>query len=730
MKRSYSAMLAKLLAVVMMVTALLVTLPAINVSAADNFIITLDPGHGPDSSGTPGAVQFGGLNEYLYTYMLANLVKERLLQYEGVTVYFTRTETETPGLAERAKIAAGYKSDAFISIHNNASGNGTSKGAMILVPNENYRPEISKASCAAANIILDQMVADTGVKNLGLLFKQGSGTYPDGSTTDYYGIIKNGKLENIPVVMLIETAYADNQEDYYNHLATEAARKRSAYAIADGIAKAFNFTPKAGADLSKPEAPVIPEFTEIIKFHSSVDHVNGRGPNGSANFAGKGGNTGGGSKTIDAVSENVTVKEDGTLSIGGWLGVDGGTARYVYSIDGGKTWQDVQSGGYDGEPLAGHYNSLGFENATKNGMFHINKAPLVADLSVYSGYTLNVTFGAVAAKDNKTVIPFITIENYTVPGEPSGDVTLPTQPDDTTEPEVTPDAPDASTPDFEGTPVKNFRYKGVVSVINGVQYELVGYRDMLASPKVHVIAEQAGVTVGTDGKLTLTGWAFMNGGQNGIYWSLDGEKWYAFSGTFGAASEDVIADAKTSDAQLTDAQAANATFADVVADLSAYAGKTITVQIAVGGTNNGLCHFLTLTDVTVAEAETDTSAPEIETTEPDETTAEPEVTTTEPEVTTTEPEVTTTEPNETTAEPEVTTTEPNETTTEPDETTVESEDATTEPEDVTTATAVTTPETDAPAKEGGCGSAVSGALAIVSLTTAAGALFLARKKED
>ncbi len=452
MKRTYSAVLAKLLAVVMIVTALLAVLPVINVSAADNFIITLDPGHGPDSTGTPGAVQFGGLNEYFYTYMLANLVKERLLQYEGVTVYFTRTETETPGLAERAEIAAKNKSDAFISIHNNASGTGSQKGAMILVPNENYRPEISKASCAAANIILDQMAADTGVKNLGLLFKQGSGTYPDGSTTDYYGIIKNGKLQNIPVVMLIETAFADNQEDYYNHLATDAARKRSAYAIADGIAKAFNFTPKAGADLSKPEAPdiVIPETPKTYNYWSSIDHVNGKGPNGEPNFAGYGGNSNGGANTIDALSEGVYIRKDGKLTIGGWLGVDGGTARFVYSLDGGETWMDVPKGGYDGEPLPGHYEGLGFTNATKLGMFNNNKSPLTVDLSAYAGDFVDVTFAAVSAEDNTTVIPFITILSYLVPGEKPAETT--TEPETTTaEPEVTTTEPEVTTTEPEVT---------------------------------------------------------------------------------------------------------------------------------------------------------------------------------------------------------------------------------------------------------------------------------------
>ena len=127
----------------------------------------------------------------------------------------------------------------------------------------------------------------------------------------------------------------------------------------------------------------------------------------------------------------------------------------------------------------------------------------------------------------------------------------------------------------------------------------------------------------------------------------------------------------------------------------------------------------------VSEETTTESAaePEATVTEPEATVTEPEVTTTEPEVTTTEPEVTTTEPEVTTTEPEVTTTEPEVTTTEPEATVTEPEVATTEPE-------ITQPEAKPSQKEKGCGSAVSGVMAIVGLSVAAGALCLARKKDE
>ena len=169
-------------------------------------------------------------------------------------------------------------------------------------------------------------------------------------------------------------------------------------------------------ETTEPEAdteatPVIPADALFI---SSIDHVNGMGPNGAANFAGRGGNYVVGIDVIDAITEGVPVNADGTLAIGGWLGVNGGTLRFVFSVDGGVTWNEA-TGGYDGEPLPGHYAGQNLTDATKMGMFHKDVSPVVADLTAYAGQTLTVYFGAVCVSDGETVVPFVGISNYTVP---------------------------------------------------------------------------------------------------------------------------------------------------------------------------------------------------------------------------------------------------------------------------------------------------------------------------
>ncbi|MBQ7383924.1 MAG: N-acetylmuramoyl-L-alanine amidase, partial [Clostridia bacterium] len=216
--------------------------PTIPVKAA-NLVVTLDPGHGGSDPGATGASAFGGMTEAEYNWIFCQYTKERLEQY-GITVYLTRTQNQTlESLSARAHTAASYGSDAFVSIHCN-SASASAEGSEVLVPNNNYRPAIGAASQSAATQVLNSLVAATGNKNRGLLLKnsQSGSTYPDGSIRDYYGIIANGKLQNIPVVMLVETGFVSNQGDYNRTFATDAVRKKVAYSIADGLAAYYGFS--------------------------------------------------------------------------------------------------------------------------------------------------------------------------------------------------------------------------------------------------------------------------------------------------------------------------------------------------------------------------------------------------------------------------------------------------------------------------------------------------------
>ena len=279
-------------------------------------VIALDPGHGPQKTGTNGAVEYGGINEHFYTFSMATYAKERLEQFKGVEVHLTRTADNTPELMERPQTAANLKADAFVSIHINAA-NKKAGGTEIWVPNDSWRPEIAKASRAAGQPILDRIVNTFGLNNRGFkTSNSGTGaTYPDGSPADKLTVIKCGKELNIPVVMLIEVAFADNKSDYEKVFATEEGLKTAGYCIAEGLAQYYGLK----------EAPK----TEFI--HASNDELR---------YMDEGGNQIGQAFTpgqFDQWTDKVIEFEEGSvhsLVDWGWAAFKSENFSYAYIVNG------------------------------------------------------------------------------------------------------------------------------------------------------------------------------------------------------------------------------------------------------------------------------------------------------------------------------------------------------------------------------------------------------------
>ena len=108
------------------------------------------------------------------------------------------------------------------------------------------------------------------------------------------------------------------------------------------------------------------------------------------------------------------------FSVAGWCGVDGGVAKYVWSADGGKTWNE-----FTGEAKKASkaiveaaqqrcgVTFADLELSKTNGAFQGNG--LVADLSAYAGQTVNLTFGAIPRSGNSEIIVLYSFTNVTVP---------------------------------------------------------------------------------------------------------------------------------------------------------------------------------------------------------------------------------------------------------------------------------------------------------------------------
>ena len=119
---------------------------------ADNgdMVIAIDPGHG----GTDSGASYGGIEEKTINLKIAQYLKTYLEQYVGVQVYLTRSTDTYLELSERVQNATLNGSDVFISIHNNASTNLSTRGSMVFYPNESYRPALSyEGSELASNIL-------------------------------------------------------------------------------------------------------------------------------------------------------------------------------------------------------------------------------------------------------------------------------------------------------------------------------------------------------------------------------------------------------------------------------------------------------------------------------------------------------------------------------------------------------------------------------------------------
>lgn len=206
-------------------------------TANPNLVVVLDPGHGGSD---PGACKYG-LREADLTLKIAQYCKSKLEEYSHVEVYMTRTADTDNNLANRVAYAKKFNPDVFVSIHINAVG-GQHGGAEVYYPNGNYIPGIGTEGKELAEVIQQKLVA-LGLYNRGIKIRntEDGSQYPDGSPSDYLGVIKRSKEAGFPAV-LIEHAFIDNSGDVYNFLSREDKVKEMGYADATAIAEYYGLS--------------------------------------------------------------------------------------------------------------------------------------------------------------------------------------------------------------------------------------------------------------------------------------------------------------------------------------------------------------------------------------------------------------------------------------------------------------------------------------------------------
>ncbi|MBQ7357437.1 MAG: tyrosine-protein phosphatase [Clostridia bacterium] len=156
------------------------------------------------------------------------------------------------------------------------------------------------------------------------------------------------------------------------------------------------------------------EPVELPAFNSSVDYINGVGPDGTANspYTGLSGNTNGGTASVEfPLSSKVNF-----VKLQGWALVLGGITEYKWSVD-GVTWNDCSYTSLS-NATDDHFNACSGYGITSANTSAANSlfSGLCADLSYYANQTVNVTFAAVAS--DGTVVPFVTVTGVNA-GTPS-----------------------------------------------------------------------------------------------------------------------------------------------------------------------------------------------------------------------------------------------------------------------------------------------------------------------
>lgn len=197
---------------------------------AENVVVVIDPGHGGENLG-------GQTDEYIeqeLTLKVAQYMKERLEQYEGVDVYLTHSEIGSKDLTrdERAEIAAEYNADFLFSLHFNMSENHTLYGSEVWT--SAFGEYYVKGQEFAA-IEMEGLHGQLGFFDRGIKTRLGK------TGDDYYGIILNCKKKNIPAV-IIEHCHLDESRDNYFLKENDNPYQVFGYTDADSVAKYFHLS--------------------------------------------------------------------------------------------------------------------------------------------------------------------------------------------------------------------------------------------------------------------------------------------------------------------------------------------------------------------------------------------------------------------------------------------------------------------------------------------------------
>ena len=124
----------------------------------------------------------------------------------------------------------------------NSSLSSAAKGAEIIIPNTNWKPQVGNDGKKLATLIESELVG-LGLEERKIYSKNTTVNerYEDGSLSDYFTVQISAKEHGIPGI-IVEHAFVTNTSDVNNFLNNEAGLKKLGVADATGIAKYFGLS--------------------------------------------------------------------------------------------------------------------------------------------------------------------------------------------------------------------------------------------------------------------------------------------------------------------------------------------------------------------------------------------------------------------------------------------------------------------------------------------------------
>lgn len=274
-----------------------------NVNAAEPVVIVIDPGHGGSNLGT----DYLPIPEKTYTMAVALYMKEQLEKYQNVQVYLTHSEDVDMSLQERAEFADKVNADFLYSLHFNMSVSHALYGSEIWIPSTG---QLYSQCYSAGNEFLKQF-EEMGLFNRGIKTKIGS------KGTDYYGIIRQCTIRNIPS-MIVEHCHVDNANDT-PFIQSPEKLKEFGVRDAEAVARYFGLKSKDGQTDYSSYAPLAVPVPASRVYNDSTAplYVN-------ANLI-----------NYDKTGKYATVELTAADS-------ESVLQYYSYSYDSGLTWSDLQ----------------------------------------------------------------------------------------------------------------------------------------------------------------------------------------------------------------------------------------------------------------------------------------------------------------------------------------------------------------------------------------------------